>query len=140
VDANTCANHSEVICTCTTATEPLFHGNQLRPGTHINAVGAFQPTARELDSVAVKRACVVVDTYEGALAEAGDLLIPMHEGCITRDHLIADLHELVSGKKRARSNADEITLFKSVGCGLEDLVAAELIEQALTGGSRPAFR
>jgi ornithine cyclodeaminase/alanine dehydrogenase-like protein (mu-crystallin family) len=80
-----------------------------------------------VDSTTLNRARVVVDTYDGALAEAGDLLIPMHEGLIGRDHIAADLHELVSRKKSVRIRPTDITLFKSVGCALEDLVAAELL-------------
>jgi ornithine cyclodeaminase/alanine dehydrogenase-like protein (mu-crystallin family) len=90
-------------------------------------VGAFQSHAREVESNTIHRARVVVDTYDGALAEAGDLLIPMREGVISRAHLAADLHELVSGKKPRRTSAGEITVFKSVGCVLEDLVTAELL-------------
>jgi ornithine cyclodeaminase len=70
---------------------------------------------------------VVVDTYDAALAEAGDLLIPMRQGLIARDHIAADLHELLSGKKAGRVSLTDITLFKSVGCALEDLVTAELL-------------
>jgi ornithine cyclodeaminase/alanine dehydrogenase-like protein (mu-crystallin family) len=125
-DSRTCAAESDVICTCTTSQTPLFDGNLLRPGTHLNLVGAFQPHTREVDSATVQRARVVVDTYDAALAEAGDLLIPMREGRIGRDHLVADLHELVSGKKAGRTSPADITLFKSVGCALEDLVTAEL--------------
>ena len=125
--AETVARESDVICTCTTAHEPLFDGNWLRPGTHLNLVGAFQPETCEVDSITVKRARVVVDTYEGTLQEAGDLLIPMKNGTIERSHIIADLHEIASGKKVARTSAESITLFKSVGCALEDLVTAQLI-------------
>ena len=71
---------------------------------------------------------VVVDTYDGALAEAGDLLIPIKEGIISRDQIAADLHELLTGKKEGRTSPSEITLFKSVGCALEDLATAELLE------------
>ena len=124
VSAETCASESDVICTCTTAREPLFDGRWVRPGTHLNLVGAFQPDTREVDDETVRRACVVVDTYEGALAEAGDLLIPIKNGAVDRSHVIADLHEIASGKKPGRTNRDEITLFKSVGCALEDLVTA----------------
>jgi alanine dehydrogenase len=121
------ARESDVICTCTTAHEPLFDGNGLRPGTHLNLVGAFQPETREVDDIVVKRARVVVDTYDGALQEAGDLLIPIENGTIDRSHIVADLHEIASGKKAARLSAESITLFKSVGCALEDLVTAQLI-------------
>ena len=130
-DARTCAAESDVLCTCTTSPTPLFDGNLLRPGTHLNLVGAFQSHAREVDSNTIQRSRVVVDTYDGALAEAGDLLIPMNEGLITREHIVSDLHELVSRKRPGRRSADEITLFKSVGCALEDLVTAELLEPAL---------
>ena len=126
-DARTCAAESDVICTCTTSPTPLFDGSLLRPGTHLNLVGTFQPHAREVDSTTIQRARVVVDTYDGALAEAGDLLIPMRDGLIGRDHIASDLHELVSGKKAGRTRPTDITLFKSVGCAFEDLVAAEML-------------
>lgn len=127
VYSRACAAESDVLCTCTTSKTPLFDGHLLRPGTHVNAIGAFQPNTREVDSVTILRSRVVVDTYEGAFAEAGDLLIPMNEGTITRGHILSDLHELLSGKKTVRRHPDEITLFKSVGVALEDLVAAELV-------------
>ena len=126
-DAASLVTESDVICTCTTSHQPLFDGNILRPGTHINAVGAFQPHTREVDSICVERARLYVDTYDATLAEAGEILIPIKEGRLTNDHIIADLHELVSGMKPARTRPDDITLFKSVGCALEDLVAAELL-------------
>jgi alanine dehydrogenase len=119
-----CARNSDVICTCTTAVEPLFDGRWLQPGAHLNVVGAFQPHTREVDDETVRRARVVVDTYDGALAEAGDLLIPMKNGTISRSHVVADLHEIAAGKKAGRTRRDDITLFKSVGCALEDLVTA----------------
>lgn len=131
VDAHNCAASSDVICTCTTARTPLFSGELLRPGTHLNLVGAFQPNAREVDELTVQRARVVVDTYDGALAEAGDLIIPIQNGIITRNHIAGDLHELVNGKKPGRQSKDEITLFKSLGCALEDLATAVLIKRNL---------
>jgi ornithine cyclodeaminase/alanine dehydrogenase-like protein (mu-crystallin family) len=114
VDASTCAAESDVLCTCTNAQTSLFDGKLLRPGTHLNLVGAFQPQARR----------------HAAPVEAGDLLIPIGEGLIRRDHILADLHELTSGKKYARRTPADITLFKSVGCALEDLVTAELLTTA----------
>jgi alanine dehydrogenase len=125
--AETVAGESDVICTCTTSHEALFDGNWLRPGTHLNLVGAFHPETREVDDITVKRARVVVDTYDGALQEAGDLLIPLKNGTIDRSHIYADLHEIASGKKAARTSSESITLFKSVGCALEDLVTAQMI-------------
>jgi ornithine cyclodeaminase len=101
-----------VICTCTTSSLPVVKGKWLRPGTHLNLVGAFQPNKREVDSETMRRARIVVETYESALAEAGDLLIPMSE--------------VASGKKSGRTSTDDITVFKNLGCALEDLVAATL--------------
>jgi ornithine cyclodeaminase/alanine dehydrogenase len=129
--AETVARESDVICTCTTSPKPLFNGAWLRSGTHLNLVGAFQPVTREVDDITVKRARVVVDTYEGALAEAGELLIPIKNGTMDRSHIIADLHEIASGKKPGRIHLDDITLFKSVGCALEDLVTAQLIYKSI---------
>lgn len=127
----TCAAESDVLCTCTTSKTPLFNGNMVRQGTHINAVGSFQPATRELDDTTVRRSRIVVDTYDGALAEAGDLLIPLKSGVIKRENLLADLHELITGKKPVRTSPAEITLFKSVGNALEDLAIADLLEEAL---------
>ena len=126
-NAATVAAESDVICTCTTSPVPLFDGNLLRPGTHLNLVGSFQPHTREVDTVTVQRSRIFVDTYDGCLAEAGDLLVPIKQGAITGAHIAADLHELAASKKPGRTVADQITLFKSVGCALEDLVAAELL-------------
>jgi ornithine cyclodeaminase len=129
VSADVMAKESDVICTCTTASAPLFDGRWLRPGTHLNLVGTFRPETREVDDETVKRARVVVETYSAVLAEAGDLLIPLGKGAIGRDHIVADLHEVASGKKQGRLRPEDITLYKSVGCALEDLVTASLIYQ-----------
>ena len=129
VEADRCAAESDVLCTCTTSTSPLFDGKLLRRGTHLNLVGAFQPQAREVDSLTIRRALLVVDTYDAALVEAGDVLLPLSEGVIDRDHIRADLHELVSGRL-AGCSAD-ITIFKSVGFAFEDLIAAELVAKNL---------
>ncbi len=131
VYARTCAGESDVLCTCTTSKTPLFDGNMIRKGTHINAVGSFQPSTRELDDTLIRRARIVVDTYDGALAEAGDLLLPLQANVIRREHLLADLHQLITAKKPVRTSPAEITLFKSVGNALEDLAAAELLEETL---------
>jgi alanine dehydrogenase len=128
-DPPTVARESDVICTCTTSRTPLFDGNDLRPGTHVNLVGAYEADARETDTQTMRRARIFVDTYEGAHAEAGDILMPIDEGAISASHILGDLHELLSGKRQGRSAPEDITLFKSVGCALEDLVAAELLHR-----------
>jgi ornithine cyclodeaminase/alanine dehydrogenase-like protein (mu-crystallin family) len=126
-DARTCAAESHVLCTCTSSQTPLFDGSLLRAGVHLNLVGTFQPHAREVDSATVQRARIFVESYEGAPTQAGDLFIPIQEGVIGHTHVAGDLHELISGKKRGRTRADAITIFKSIGCALEDLATAELL-------------
>ena len=96
----------------------------------MNLVGTFQAHAREVDSALIRRSRVFVDTYEAALSEAGDILVPLNAGEIHRDHIKSDLHELVTRTKPGRTDARDITLFKSVGCALEDLATAKLVMQA----------
>jgi ornithine cyclodeaminase/alanine dehydrogenase len=117
---------ADLICTCTTSSEPLFDGSLLAPGAHINAVGAYTPRARELDTKSVCRARVIIDSVSAAGREAGDILIPISEQAIKQDHILGTLSDLVSGKVRARSSAEDITLFKSCGLAIEDLVTARL--------------
>lgn len=126
-EPETCVRQSDVVCTCTTSRVPVFDGRWLQPGMHLNAIGAFQPETREVDDETVRRSRIVVDTYDGALAEAGDLLIPLKNGVITTDQIAGDLHQIASGKRQGRTRPEDITLFKSVGCALEDLVTARLI-------------
>ena len=114
---------ADIVCTCTTASEPLFEGASLAEGVHVNAVGAFQPHTRELDSATVQRARVVVETHAAAMEEAGDLLIPIGEGVIDADSIAADLQEVVRGAEIRRGD-DDITLFESVGLAFEDLAVA----------------
>ena len=125
-DAESCVRNSDVICTCTSSVEPLFRGELVRPGTHLNLIGTFQAHACEVDSALIRRARVFVDTYEAAFAEAGDILVPLRAHEIGREHVLGDLHELVTGVKPGRISRDDITVFKSVGCALEDLVTAKL--------------
>ena len=120
---------ADLVCTCTTAEEPLFDGSWLPAGVHVNAVGSYRPETRELDTESARRARVVVEPREGALAEAGELLIPIREGVIGADHVAADLAETVRGADVRRSS-DDVTLFKSVGMAFEDLVVARAIVDA----------
>jgi ornithine cyclodeaminase/alanine dehydrogenase-like protein (mu-crystallin family) len=113
----------DLVCTCTTSATPVFDGSLLAPGTHVNAVGAYRPDLRELDTETIERARVVVETREAAMEEAGDLLIPMKEGAIGEDHVVADLSEVVRGVT-VRRTAQDVTVFKSVGVAFEDLVVA----------------
>lgn len=122
---------AHIITCATTASAPVIRGAWLEPGVHLDLVGAFTPDMREVDDLAVQRAQVFVDDYPAALREAGDLVQPLASGAIDRDHLRADLGELLRGTRPGRRTPDEITLFKSVGHALEDLAAAALIFERL---------
>ncbi len=119
-------SQADLVTCATTSSTPVFGGTDLRPGTHVDAVGAFRPETREVDTETVARARVVVDTYAGAWEEAGDVLIPIKEGAISRSSVHAELAELIIGAKSGRQGPDEITLFKSIGFALEDAAAARL--------------
>lgn len=121
---------ADLVCTCTTSPTPVFEGELLAPGAHVNAVGAYTPQTRELDAETILRARVVVETREVAMAEAGDLLIPMREGRIGPDHVVADLSEVVRGAVVRRS-AEDVTVFESVGAAFEDLVVARAALEGL---------
>jgi ornithine cyclodeaminase len=118
---------ADIISCATLSTEPLIKGVWLRKGQHLDLVGAFRPNMREADSEAVAGAEVYVDTYGGALSEAGDILIAIKEGAIKESDIVGELCELVRGACPGRSSDEAITLFKSVGTALEDLAAAELV-------------
>jgi ornithine cyclodeaminase len=126
-DARTAVEGADVVCTVTASRESVLHGKWLRPGTHVNAVGASLPTARELDTEAIKRSLVFVDRRESALNEAGDLLIPMKEGALSADHIKGEIGQLLSGHDPGRQNGNEITVFKSLGLAVEDLAAAHYL-------------
>lgn len=133
-DLEAAVRDSDIVCCATTSTTPLVRGAWLRPGTHLDLVGGFKPDMREVDDDAVAMARICVDTYAGALAEAGDLVQPLRSGRIDRGHVLAELAELVRGEKTVRGGASDTTLFKSVGTALEDLAAAQLVWQAATAG------
>lgn len=126
---------ADVVTCATTSPRPVFSGLDLALGTHVDAVGAFRPSTREVDTVTVRKSRVVVDTFEGAWEEAGDLLIPIKARAITRRHVRAELAQLVGGTRKGRTSPSEITLFKSVGFAPEDAVTARLAyDRALARG------
>lgn len=134
-DARAAVCEADLVTCATTSATPVVFGADVAPGAHVDLVGAFRPTDREADSALIQRARVVVDTYEGALAEAGDVLIPMRDGAIDRSHLAAELAEVVTGRRPGRTGAAEVTVFKSVGWALEDLATARLAyNRARAGG------
>ena len=122
---------ADVITACTRSRTPVILGSLLKPGVHLDLVGAFTPDAREADDEAARRARIFVDRRESAFDGAGDILLPIASGAIGRADVLGDLYDLVGGKVAGRRDAGEITLFKNAGGGHFDLIACELVHRLL---------
>jgi ornithine cyclodeaminase/alanine dehydrogenase-like protein (mu-crystallin family) len=120
---------ADVVVTATTSKTPVLFGGWLSPGVHINAVGAPRPDWRELDDEALRRARVYVDSRDAALKESGDL--------IAAGQVFGELGEVATGAKPGRESAEEITLFKSLGLAVEDVVTADLVYRKAVGENEP---
>jgi len=118
---------ADVVTCATTSREPLVRGKAIRPGTHVDLVGAFTPEMRETDDALVECAELFVDTFAGALKEGGDLVQPIAAGRIARDAVRAELADLCAGRHPGRRSPEAVTVFKSVGTALEDLAAARRV-------------
>ncbi|MCP1362518.1 ornithine cyclodeaminase family protein, partial [Halomonas sp. BBD45] len=123
-DLETAAGEADIVSCATLSHEPLIHGDWLRPGTHLDLVGAFRSAMRESDAQCLVRGEVFVDTYAGARGEAGDIHQAIAEGRFDFDAIRAELAELLRGEHPGRNTEQAITVFKSVGASLEDLAAA----------------
>jgi alanine dehydrogenase len=117
---------ADIISTVTTSAQAILPGRFLRPGTHVDLVGGFTPKMREADDDVIRSARVYVDTLQGAAAEAGDIAIPIAKGIMQPSDICGDLSKLCQHHVLGRTSDSEITVFKSVGCALEDLAAATL--------------
>jgi ornithine cyclodeaminase/alanine dehydrogenase-like protein (mu-crystallin family) len=122
---------ADIICTVTSATEPILQGDWISPGTHINAVGSSVAFARELDTAAVAKSKLFVDRRESTLNEAGDFLFPKKEGAIDDGHIRGEIGDILLDRIGGRASSEEITLFKSLGLAAEDVAAAHYIYQKL---------
>ncbi|MFN0088110.1 MAG: ornithine cyclodeaminase family protein [Blastocatellia bacterium] len=119
---------AEIICAATTSATPVFSGEDLKPGAHVNAVGSFRPHIREVDALTLQRASkIVVDSMESAMAEAGDILMAIDEGAIPASKIHGEIGEIGAGLKPGREDDQEITFFKSVGNAAQDVATAHAI-------------
>ena len=126
---------ADIIALATTSESPVVSASAIRPGAHINAVGAHTPNTRELDSDTIARARLFAESRPALLAEAGDFLIPFHEGRIGEAHIIGELGEVAAGMLEGRLSPNDITVFKSTGIAVEDVVAArQIYDQAVADG------
>jgi alanine dehydrogenase len=130
-DAEAAVRGADVVCTATASSTPVVLGRWLAAGCHVNAVGASTAGARELDGAAIARARVFVESRAAAAREAGDLILAAAEGAIAADGVAGELGEVVAGTVPGRTAADQITIFKSLGQGVEDAAAVRLIAQAV---------
>jgi len=129
LSAKQAVQEADIVCTTTAAKEPVLLGEWLPPGVHVNAVGASDPSARELDIEAVVRSRLFVDRKESTLHEGRCFLAAKEEGAIDEDHIQGEVGDLLLGRIMGRESAEEITLFKSLGLGIEDLASAHHIYQ-----------
>lgn len=119
----------DIVSTCTRAAEPIILGADLRPGVHVDLVGAYTPTTREIDDEAMAKGRVFLDRRESCIHEIGDLVIPLANGTITLDDILGDLHDLVAGRV-GRQTDDDITIYENGGGGHLDLIACEAVLRA----------
>ena len=119
--------NADIVCTATSSNTPVIAFENLKKGVHINAVGAFKPEMQEIDTETIVNAVVVADSRESVLTEAGDLVIPIKQGIITKDHVHAEIGEINNGTKNGRTSDEQITLFKSCGVAVQDAVSASIV-------------
>ena len=126
---------ADIVCAATTSRTPVFDANDIRPGTHVNGVGAFKPDMQEIPAELLQNATIVVDQVEAAMEEAGDFLIPIEKGELDRSRIGRELGQIVVGDAPARSSNDELTFFKSVGNAVQDVtVARHAVDAAQAAG------
>jgi ornithine cyclodeaminase len=112
---------ADIVITATTSSRPVFEGKHLEEGMHINAIGAYKPEMQEVDGETLRRSRIFVDSVDACLEEAGDLIIPLKSGGIQKTDILAELGEVLAGKKSGRRDCREITYFKSVGNAVQDV-------------------
>ncbi|MBO4246597.1 ornithine cyclodeaminase family protein [Halomicrobium sp. IBSBa] len=126
---------ADIVVTATNASEPVFDGSELEPGTHVTAMGQYHPEKREVDATTIERATYVTDLRDRVTNDAGAFIHAVEEGVVDEDHVHAELGEIVAGTARGRTSEDEITLFDSGGTAIETVAAAQmLLERARERG------
>lgn len=125
-NAREAIEYTDIICTATTSTVPVFEDRDLKAGTHISAIGAYTPEMQEVPTETLQRARIFVDSRSAALEEAGDLIQPIRAGLFAESHIFGELGEVVLGKISGRESPEDITYFKSVGVAVQDAMAAQI--------------
>jgi len=139
-DSHSAVEDADIVVLVTASPVPVVRDQDVAPGTHICAVGACRPTQREMPTALVARARLFVDSRAAALVEAGDIVLPIQEGAFTADHIVGELGSVLLGHREGRRSAEDITIFKSLGMAVEDVVAAQLaVERAVAAGMGMRF-
>ena len=125
--AKEAAEGADILCTLTPSKTPVLEREWLKPGAHVNAVGACSADARELTGELVRDSVFYCDSVESVMAESGDFLIPLREGLFGEEHLRGTLGELLLGRKPGRTSPEEITVYESLGLAVEDIACAEAL-------------
>jgi alanine dehydrogenase len=126
---------ADIVITATNATDPVFDGDLLEPGTHVTAMGQYHPERRELDTTTIERATYVPDLRSRALQDAGSFLNAVEAGVVTEDHIHAELGEVLVGDAPGRTAPDDITVFDSGGTAIETVAAAKMLyDRAVEAG------
>lgn len=120
-------HNADIICTVTPSWEPYLEAGWIAPGTHINAVGAFTPTTREVTSALVAKSRLYADQVEAMRKECGEYLVPLREGLIGLDHIVGSLGGVLLGRVPGRSSEEEITLFDALGLAVEDVACVKYL-------------
>jgi len=124
-------NTVDIICTSTNSKKPLFSMDHIREGVHINAIGSYKPDMQEIDPGIIKNCKLYVDSFESCIKESGDIIIPLRDGIITKDNIIGEIGSVILGRIESRKTDNEITVFKSVGIAIQDLVVSNEIYNKL---------
>jgi ornithine cyclodeaminase/alanine dehydrogenase len=126
---------ADIICTSTNSRSPLFSMDHIKDGVHINAIGSYKPFMQEIDPGIIKRSRLYVDSIDSCIRESGDIIIPLKAGIISGDHVIGEIGSVILGRADPRISDEDITVFKSVGIAIQDLVVANEAYRKITGNS-----
>ena len=125
----------DILCTCTASAEPVLRGDWVRPGTHVNLVGAHELTSREADTDLIVKSKIYVDSLESTRNEGGDVMIPIQEAAVSEDQIIGEIGQLLLNSIAGREDEKQITVYNSLGITAQDLYAAQFVlEKALDQG------
>jgi len=130
---------ADLVVLATSAQQPVIERNWIADGAHVNAIGTHSPQSREVDTATMAAARIFTDRRESLLNEAGDYVLAAQEGAVTPESVVAEIGELVIGTKQGRTSATEITLFKSLGLAIEDVVCAEYLFRKASAESVGTF-